>query len=307
MITDEIKKRLTTELRGELFFDEPMSSHSSMKVGGRAAIFAIPEDVDDLALVLVMSKELNLPTFTVGAGSNVLVRDAGYNGIVISTAKLNKYSLDESDDGTFMLSTDSGVLVNDLINFSLGQAMSGFEKLAGIPGTVGGAIFMNAGTNIGSVSDFILEVTVVDRSGRLHTWPKEKIEFSYRKTKLPRNGIITNGKFVLSKGEKETLEKNIFTMRDNRKKTQPLKWPSLGSIFKNPDDKTSAGELIEDAKLKGVRVGGARISDKHANWIINEGNATAKDVEVLIQLVKEKVKEGSGVLLDREVIIVGDK
>jgi len=307
MLNNETKEQMQELLTGEVLFAEPLSGHSTIKVGGEAETFASPANIDELVSLLKFSKENKIPTFILGVGSNVLFRDGGFNGLVISTTKLTNFSLVEKNEDSVKINAESGVTIRDLVNFSLEEGVLGLDVLAGIPGTIGGAIAMNAGTKNGVVSDALVEVEAVDKGGRFYTWPKDKIEFKYRSTKFPRSCALTLAQFSLKKTAKEEVEGKVRGLRDARLETQPLKWPTLGSIFKNPDKGPAAGVLIDEAGLKGVRVGGARISNEHANWIINENNASSKDIEVLIHLVREKVKEKSDVTLETEIVVVGEK
>jgi UDP-N-acetylmuramate dehydrogenase len=170
---------------------------------------------------------------------------------------------------------------------------------------VGGAVVMNAGTADGSIGDLISSISVVQR-GKISESLRDKLDFSYRKLKLPKGTVITGAKFELLPAPKAEIESRIGKIRQKRKDTQPLLWPSLGSVFKNPKHAHKAWQLIDECNLRGVRVGGARVSNEHANWIINEGSATANDVEVLIRLIKEKVKEKADILLETEIVIMGE-
>lgn len=305
MINQELKDRIYREISGEILFGERLSNHSTMKVGGPAAVFVTPSNKEELIKTIQITTSVDVPFFVTGVGSNVLFRDGGFDGIVISTAKLTGFSVKKREEGALLIEAESGVLINDLVMHSIEEAVSGFEPLSGIPGTVGGALIMNAGTHDGSIADVLSTVTAIDRSGRVHDWQKDKIEFSYRKAKYPKSCIVLSAEFLLKKGERREIEGRVEALRERRRQRHPLKWPSLGSIFKNPPEGGSAGQLIEESGLKGVRVGGARISEQHGNWIVNEGTASAKDVEILIHLVKEKVKEAAGIPLETEIVIVG--
>lgn len=307
MISEEQKNRLTEQLQGKVFFNEPLANHSTIKIGGTADAYVIPENVDEFVKIVTWAKENEIEVFFIGAGSNVLFRDAGFEGIVISSASLNKFGVKNKDESGILVTAEAGVLINDLVNFAISESVSGFEYLAGIPGTVGGALSMNAGTHGGVISDPLVEVLALDRAGKVYQWTKDKLEFAYRKTKFPRSCMVLSSDFYLKNGAREEIEARASELRERRRNRHPLSWPSLGSVFKNPRQGPSAGQLVEEAGLKGVRVGGARIANEHANWIINENNATAKDVEVLVHLVREKVKESSEVVLEPEIIIVGRK
>jgi len=293
-------------------FFEPMSAHSMMKTGGKADVFAVPENEEDIIKILTLAKEYRTQVFFLGAGSNVLVRDGGFEGIVVSMAKFKRFYGQETPEGSITgngeaacVYAEAGVPLNELVSWSAENSLAGFEPLAGIPGTVGGALSMNAGTHDSCISDTLVSVSAIDYTGKRHEWQREKIEFGYRKAKYPKAAVIISARFSLRRGLKTEIEKRIADLKTRRRERHPLIWPSLGSIFKNPRKGPSAGRLIEEAGLKGVRVGGARIAFEHGNWIINEGNASSKDVEVLIQLAREKVMEDSGAVLEPEIVIIG--
>lgn len=307
MLTEDHKSRLGQMLNGSVLYNEPLSNHSTIKIGGPAAAFISPAGADDFVALLKFAREEEIGTFILGAGSNVLIRDGGLDGIVIATARLNKFNIADQNDSGIRIKAEAGVFINDLVNFATRESAEGFEYLAGIPGTVGGALSMNAGTHDGQISDKLISVNAVDKNGREYEWAKDKIEFSYRKARYPKACVIVSAEFFLPRGDGEEIKKRGDALREKRRERHPLSWPSLGSVFKNPPKGPSAGELIDEAGLKGVRVGGARIAMEHGNWIVNENNATAKDVEVLVQLVREKVKEMAGISLETEIVIIGEK
>lgn len=305
MIKEELKNRIAETFGGRVAFSEPMSAHTTIKTGGEADVFVVPKDMGELLNILSLAREYGVDVFFLGAGSNVLVRDGGFNGIIVSMLNFRNFKQLRSDGDKTFVYAEAGVPISELVGWSIENSLTGFEPLAGIPGTVGGALSMNAGTHDGCVSDILLSVRAVDRAGRQHEWPKEKIEFGYRRAKYPKTAVIVSAEFVLRSGSKSEIEKRIDDLKRRRRERHPLIWPSLGSIFMNPRKGPSAGRLIEDAGLKGVRVGGARIAFEHGNWIINEGNASSKDIEVLMHLAKEKVKENSGIMLETEIVIIG--
>lgn len=307
MINEQQRAKMKKLFNDSVLFDEDLSAHSTIRIGGKADAFALPRDKEEVVALLKFAKDENLNTFVLGVGSNVLFRDHGFDGIVINTVNMRTILVKEKTGDTLTLEASAGVLINDLIAFAVNEEMAGFESLAGIPGTVGGALSMNAGTHDGTVSDSLVSIDAIDKAGRTYNWSKDKIEFSYRKARFPKACVITSAEFCLKKGAKEIIEKKINELRERRRERHPLSLPSLGSIFKNPPKPPSVGQLIEEAGLKGVRVGGARVSEKHGNWIVNEGGATAKDVEVLVHLVREKIKESAEILLETEICVVGKK
>lgn len=302
-----VKQTIQELAQGVIKLDEPMAEHTTIKVGGPAAVYFEPRDVDDLVTVLKGIDLKTVPLFYLGAGSNVLFRDKGFDGIVIHFGGLlNNFKIESSDGDTVVLYAESGAPLAKLVQFTAEQSLTGFEILTGVPGTIGGALTMNAGVKEGDIAAVVRSIKILTK-GKIVEQPKAKLEFSYRKLHLPRADIILSGLFELKKGDKAEIEKKIADIREKRAATQPLKWPSFGSTFKNPPKGAPAGRLIEEAGLKNIRVGGARVSEVHANWIVNEGKATSRDVEVLMRLIREKVKDSSGIALEPEVVVVGNE
>ena len=312
VIKDEVRDRLAREFRGTAHYREPMKNHTSIRIGGQADVFLKPVDLEDLKAALKIATEEDLPMMLLGAGSNTLVRDAGIRGFVITSLSLQKQEIVSQNEETADIFCEAGVKISAFVQMAAEKGLSGCESLIGIPGTMGGAIFMNAGARGIEIKDIVREITFLDVQGTLHTVLRDKLEFSYRHLKLPRGAIILSGIFRLTKKDPQEVEETVRNYQKVRAETQPLNYPSLGSVFKNPESTkkgevvSKAGELIEECGLKGVRVGGARVSEKHANFIVNEKQATAKDVVVLINLVRDKVKEKTGVLLETEVKILGE-
>jgi UDP-N-acetylmuramate dehydrogenase len=242
-----------------------------------------------------------------GNGSNTLVRDKGIRGMVISLAKFDRIEAMPKNEErrTTNVIAGAGVSLQKLVGWSIENALSGLEPLTGIPGTVGGAIVMNAGTKDGSIGG-VVEGLKVFSKGRMTRLAKTGLEFSYRKLKLPRNAVIVEAELALKEGVSAAIEEKVEAIRHKRREGQPLIWPSLGSVFKNPPHARRAWQLIDECDLRNVRVGGARISAEHANWIVNENNASAKDVEVLINMIKEQVKERFNINLETEIAIAGE-
>lgn len=313
MITDEVRDRLAREFKGEVFYQEPMRAHTSIRVGGVADVFLKPKDRDDLKSILKIAGEEDIPCFILGAGSNTLVKDGGLRGFVIhQQTALKQLSIISQAPDTKDVYAEAGVGITAFVNYCAEAGLTGMEALVGIPGSIGGAVVMNAGSRGTEVQDIIREVTLLNLSGEFQTIPREKLEFSYRHLKLPKKYLVVSAVFRLHKGETPSIMEKIREFQKLRAQTQPLNFPNLGSIFKNPGQSKKgkkpihAAELIEDAGLKNIRVGGARISEKHANFIVNERNASSKDVLVLINLVRDKVRESTGILLETEIKIVGE-
>lgn len=298
-----LQQELVNIVKGRVLLGEPMKDHTTIKIGGPADAFVEPVDVDDLQNVIMWADKNNIPKMLFGNGSNTLVRDEGIRGVVISLAKFDY--IKQNQENRFEVTVGAGVGLPRLVLWSAENSAAGLEGLTGIPGTVGGAIVMNAGTKDHIISDHLISIKWINR-GRIVTVKRENLDFSYRKLKIQKGVVVVEATFLLKEGDKHDLENKIEKIRHKRKEVQPLIWPNLGSVFKNPEGGRKAWELIDECNLRGVRVGGARISNEHANWIINEGGAKAKDVEILIKMIREQVKDASNILLEPEIIIVGD-
>jgi UDP-N-acetylmuramate dehydrogenase len=285
-------------MRGEMWFQEPLSKHTTWRIGGKADRFFIPADVFDLADFLKENPEE--PLFWLGLGSNLLIRDGGIRGTVISTEKLNQ--LQQLSD--LLWTADAGVSCAKLARQTARANVGGGEFLAGIPGSFGGALAMNAGAFDGETWNLVESVTMLNRNGELIERQPTEFIVNYRHVIKP----VENEWFASAKLLFHTADKNYIKIKDlleKRKITQPIGLPSCGSVFRNPKP-LFAAKLIEDAGLKGFQIGGAQISEKHSNFIINMGNATAKDVENLIAMIISTVKTKFGVELQPEVHIIGE-
>jgi len=279
----------------------PLASHATFKIGGPAKYFYTAKTKEDLIRVMRAAKKINLSFFILGGGSNLLVSDKGFEGLVIKTN--NKQKTVKKN----VIFSESGALLSNLVTLALETELSGLEWAIGIPGTLGGAIRGNAGAFGESMKDIIKEVEAFDgKTEKIKILKNENCQFDYRESifKKNKNLIILSAKIELKKGEKKEIEKKMKENLDYRKKTQPLNFSSAGSIFKNPPGHF-AGELIEKCGLKGRKIGEAQISKKHANFIENLGKAEAEDVRKLINLIKEKVKENFGVELKEEIQFLG--
>ena len=288
------------EVRGELRENEPMSRHTSWRVGGSADLFFMPASVEDLSQFLC-ELDIDTPIFWHGVGSNLLVRDGGIRGVVISASKILKI-LDRVDH--YRVKAGSGVACTQLARQCVRWALGPSEFFAGIPGTVGGALAMNAGAHGGETWERVESVRTIDRAGDIHHRAPGEYSIAYRSVTGPSNEWFIEAIFRFDPevtASKETLD----AMLERRKTTQPLGLPSCGSVFRNPPG-DHAARLIQEADLKGHRIGGAEVSVKHANFIINADNATATDVEELIEHVRHTVIERHGVELVHEVRIVGE-
>ena len=290
----------------ELRWRETLSKHTSFRVGGPVEWLAKPRNEQGLANLLAQVRDRGFPFLVLGGGSNVLAPDEPWEAVVIQL-KLACRSLcarSENGDGTLSLYAGAGVSLRNLVRYSLSNELEGFEPLAGIPGTVGGALVMNAGIPSGTISDALLWIDLIDAEGRRRRIPKRQLSPAYRSMGLPEDSVVLGGCFGMKKTSAQTQRARVTELAEHRKRTQPLGYPSAGSIFRNPAG-TTAGELIEKAGLKGLRIGDAQISGEHANWIINLGNARARDILDLVEKMEKEVFGNFGVRLEREIRILG--
>lgn len=291
---DELKSVCKTVLK-----DEPMSRHTSFRIGGTADFFALPESAEEVKKIFMLCKEYSVPITLLGNGSNVLASDAGIEGVVISISdKMSKIEICGED-----IFAGAGVMLSKLSNAAAREALSGLEFASGIPGTLGGAIVMNAGAYGGEMKDVIKAVGVMDSDGNVFEIPAKDAGFGYR-TSVFSKYLVLYGKMRLKKGKQDEIKAKMAELNAKRKEKQPLNFPSAGSTFKRPEG-YFAGKLIEDAGLKGYRVGGAQVSEKHSGFVVNVGGATAKDVKTLIEDVQKKVKRDFDVVLEREIKYIG--
>jgi len=288
-------------LENEIMIDVEMKNHIYFKVGGPADIFLTPKSVEQLAETVKICRENNIPYFIIGNGSNLLVKDGGMRGVVIALTKLNKIQ----SKGNF-IKADAGVLLKDVSDKAVENSLTGFEFACGIPGSVGGAVFMNAGAYGGEIKNVILEAEVMDNEGNIIVLSKDELELGYRTSKVMKeNLIVISAIFQLELGEKEVIESRVEELTRKREEKQPLEYPSAGSTFKRPEG-YFAGKLIQDAGLKGYSIGGAAVSEKHSGFVINKNGATAKDILDLIKYVQQEVYKQFGVELHTEVRILGE-
>ncbi len=290
----------TMRAQGELRRDEPMSRHTSWRVGGKADFFFVPASVEDLQAFL-RGLDAETPIFWLGVGSNLLVRDGGMRGVVVCATGILR-TLERID--TYLVRAGSGVPCTQLARQCIRWGLGPSEFFAGIPGTVGGALTMNAGAHGGETWERVESVRTVDRQGEIHLRSPAEYSVGYRSVTGPSNEWFLEATFRFEPGVTASVEA-MKAMLERRKATQPLGLPSCGSVFRNPPG-DHAARLIEAAGLKGYRIGGAEVSPKHANFIINTGDATATDIEELIEHVRQTVIEKHGVELRHEVRIVGE-
>lgn len=281
--------------------NEPLKKHTSFKIGGNAEVYVMPETEEQIKELMLKCDEFQLKYYLLGNGTNVLFSDDTYNGVIIST--IEKFNgIRQLSETTF--ECDAGVKLTTLCNYALKNSFTGFECLYGIPGTVGGAIITNAGAYGGEVSDVIVEVNHIDDKGNFGSLIGEEIDFSYRHSAYETNGYtICSAVFVCEKGNKDEIKAKMDELIGRRREKQPLEFGSAGSTFKRPKGGYAAA-LIEQAGLKGTCVGDAEVSTKHSGFVINKGKATCNDVLQLIDIIKKKVYETSGIMLECEVRIV---
>jgi len=279
----------------------PMKKYTWLRVGGLADLVVQPNNSSEFLEVLNLLFSSNIPWVVLGEGSNTIVYDEGISGVVLSTKKLKKIEIIE---GTKVLA-ESGAILGTILNNTIKAGLTGFEFAAGIPGTVGGGIFMNAGANNGEIKDVVDTVWVWTRGEEI-TLSREEIKFEYRKSHLPQGSVITKALFKLERGNSSDSERNVKDYMTKRNLTQPVKTANTGSIFKNPPD-IAAGQLIEELGLKGFGIGGAKFSDLHANFIVNSANATARDVLELIETAKREALLKRGIELETEVRVIGNE
>ncbi len=283
-------------------YNESMSKHTSFKVGGNADIFALVDSEEKLQKVLKIVKENNMPITIVGNGTNLLVRDGGIRGIVI------KYTANNYEIKNDKVKVSTGISNARLAKILLDNNLSGFEFAAGIPGTIGGALVMNAGAYGGEIKDLVEKTKYIDlNNNEIKVINNDEQKFEYRKSIFQSiNCIILETIFQLNEGDKEVIKQKMDEYAKKRKESQPLEFPSAGSTFKRGEDFVTA-KLIDEAGLKGLTIGGAEVSTKHAGFIVNKGNATANDIIKLINKVKEEVFNKFGKTIKEEVKIIGEE
>ena len=291
------------KIGAEVIYEAPMKKYTSFKCGGNASVLIIPDSVENLNKIVEFSYSKNVKPMIVGNGSNLLVTDNGINGIVIKIgSKLSEIRL--LDETTIYC--EAGASLKSLCMFALENSLSGLEFAYGIPGTLGGAVYMNAGAYGGEMKDVLYSVNHIDEDGNEGTLSKENLDLGYRYSAYTKNGfVITSAILKLTKADKKDIKEAMDDKLGRRKDKQPLEYPSAGSTFKRPAG-YFAGALIEDCGLKGYTVGGAQVSEKHAGFVINKGGATSTDVITLIKDVQKIVFEKHGVMLETEVKIVGE-
>lgn len=288
--------------KGRVLVDEPMKRHTTFRIGGPADFFLLPSTVDEVRGILEICREEELPYFILGNGSNLLVSDKGYRGVIIQLYRnFSNISVEGNE-----ICASSGALLSQIAAAARNASLTGFEFAGGIPGTLGGAVFMNAGAYGGELKDVLKEAVVMTEQGEILTLPVEKLDMGYRTSRIRKAGyLVLEARLVLEQGDMDKIRDITKDLTEKRVSKQPLEYPSAGSTFKRPEG-YFAGKLIMDAGLRGYQVGDAQVSEKHCGFVINKGNATAADVLTLIENVREKVQEQFGVTLEPEVKFLGE-
>jgi UDP-N-acetylmuramate dehydrogenase len=297
----DYKKWALGLIKGRVLFDAPMRQFTSIKVGGPADSLLFPRDLKELGKVVRYARRKRIPLLILGRGTNLVVRDKGVRGWVINlTQGMKKIKIDGE-----VVEAEAGLSLQRLVQFSIQKGLTGLEPFFGIPGTVGGGLAMNAGAWGAELKDVLLSMTLMKEDGEIVGRPYSRLRFTYRRLVLPPSWIILKGRFQLKKGNKEEILERVKSYSEMRKRKQPLDYPSAGSVFKNPKE-GPAGKWIEEAGLKGFRIGQAMVSHRHANFIINLGKAKAEEVIRLMEWVEKKIYDEKGISLEREVKVVGE-
>ncbi|WP_336825482.1 UDP-N-acetylmuramate dehydrogenase [Sporosarcina sp. USHLN248] len=296
---EELKNVIKT---GELFVDEPLNKYTKTKLGGSADLLVMPGTMDEMEAAVKYAYKNEIPLLLLGNGSNMVVRDGGVRGIVLHMSKLDTIVI----NGTHV-HAEAGAHIIDVSRQSAAACLTGFEFACGIPGSVGGAMAMNAGAYGGEIKDIIVQATVMDRTGKIFVLSKDELELGYRQSIIAKNGLfVLSADFKLEEGNQSEIDAKVADLTFQRESKQPLEYPSAGSVFKRPVG-YFAGKLIQDSGLQGKGFGGAEVSEKHAGFIINKNNATASDYIQTIEMVKKEVKNRFNVELELEVKIVGEE
>lgn len=284
-----------------IFEKEPMKNHTTFRIGGPADLFAAPVTEEGVAKVVRICREKNYPFYVLGNGSNLLVSDDGYRGLILQLYRnFSEITVDGEE-----IAVQAGAMLSVIAKRALEHGLTGFEFASGIPGTIGGAVVMNAGAYGGEMKDVLTEVTVLTQDNEIITVPAKELDLGYRYSVVPEKGwIVLGAKLRLAAGDTAAIRARMEELKEQRVTKQPLEYPSAGSTFKRPEG-YFAGKLIQDAGLRGFSVGDAQVSEKHCGFVVNKGNATAADVLELMKQVSEKVNEQFGVTLEPEVKMLG--
>ena len=301
-MSDEIVTRLINITgKDNVRINEPMKNHTTFKIGGPAQYYVTPESVTQIQEVVSLCRDMNIPLHVIGNGSNILVGDDGVDGVVL--ALFNTFSDYEIKDN--VITAQAGMSLIKLAVIALREGLTGLEFASGIPGSVGGAVYMNAGAYDGQMKDVVTSVTVLDEAGNIRILGRDELDMGYRTSTVAKHNMIVLQVLIeLKAGNKEQIKDRMNQLSELRKQKQPLEYPSAGSTFKRPEG-YFAGKLIADAGLKGYSIGGAAVSEKHAGFVVNMGGATAKDVVELTDYIKKRIMEQFGVTLELEIKRIG--
>jgi len=297
---------LEGEIKGEIRYSVPMSEYTSFRVGGPVDYLVFPADLEDLQKTLKWCRRERVRYFILGNGTNLVVRDGGIRGMAISLSQGFR-EIEEREAGSreVLVFAEAGESLGRLLEFTYEKGLTGLEWAAGIPGTVGGALFMNAGAFGGEMKDCLHSLRLMDDEGKVVEKARTEGDFSYRSCDLPKGGIILGGTLKLKRGDGRAARAKGEEVLRQRAAKQPLDLPSAGSVFKNPA-RVPAGKLIEELGLKGIRIRDAQISEKHANFIVNRGRAKARDILTLVEWIQQKVLQERGVRLELEIQVMGE-
>ena len=310
----EDKNWLAHRFAGSIRFNEPMSKHTSLRVGGPVDVFAVPGTVEELTVLVEWTWKKKIPYLTIGGGTNLLVTDSGVDGVILLLTRcLTEITRNREQNDHVRVTAAAGVRLPALCRYAIENGLSGINFALGIPATVGGAIIMNAGTALGSMADLIEAVDIYQPKKGIQKLEADRLDFGYRSLSfekacnLKAHGlpIVLGGCFCFERKDPHQLQQEADRILRERKHREPTRFPSAGSFFKNPESGKTAGELIDLAGLKGRQIGGAEISVTHANYIVNRKNATAADILSLMRLIQETVQERFGIALEPEVRIIG--
>ena len=300
MVAEAILTEIEAALRGEVRTSEPMSRHTTWRIGGPADLFVRPLDREDLLVALRLLEELQLPWQVIGNGSNLLVQDGGIRGAVIHLGRLDRLDFSQAP----LVNAEAGLRLMTLVRETSRRDLGGLERLAGIPGTLGGAVAMNAGAGGQELGRLVRTVVLAGPEGE-EQWTAEQLRFAYRSARLPANRVVVAAQLKLVEAEGAVLQLEIQERLQQRRRSQGVGRPNAGSVFKNPPGE-QAWKLIDRAGMRGAMVGGARVSERHSNFIVNGGSASATDVLTLMAQIQDRVFRQSGITLEPEVRIVGE-
>ncbi|APG28879.1 UDP-N-acetylenolpyruvoylglucosamine reductase [Syntrophotalea acetylenivorans] len=299
-MSESIVKELRAALRGDVLTSEPMSRHTTWRIGGPADLFVQPQDRDDLLTALKILQQAQLPWQVIGNGSNMLVGDGGIRGAVIHMGRLDRYDFSAAP----LVTAEGGLRLMTLVREACKSGLGGLEQLAGIPGTLGGSVAMNAGAGQQDLGRLVRTVVLAGADGE-EQWTAEQLRFAYRSTNLPAGRVVVAVQLKLVSAEAESLQEEVKQRLLQRRRSQGVGRPNAGSVFKNPPGE-QAWKLIDRAGMRGAVVGGARVSERHSNFIVNGGSARAADVLTLMEQIQDRVYRQSGINLEPEVRIVGE-